>query len=135
MEQDTLTKKQTREIRLSFRVSEAEHELITKLAEHNELKVSEYVRKRALGGEIVQPKMSRANMQEVVQILHKIQAELGHQGGNIHQIARYLRLRASQSDFNLSDTQRYLEGQIRGLEGEYERFREGVGRLWQLLGK
>lgn len=120
---------------VSFRVSEAEHELISRLAQGNELGVSEYIRKRALGGEIVQPKLSKANMREIVQILHKIQAELGHHGGNIHQIARYLRLRDSQGDFSDMDIEIYLQDKIGGLEGEYERFRMGVAEIWRLLGR
>lgn len=120
---------------ISFRVSEAEHELITRLAQGNELGVSEYVRKRALSGEIVQPKLSKAKMREIVQILHQIQAELGKQGSNLNQIARYLRLKSSLSDFNTKEVELYPQEKTRGLEGEYERFRRGVGEIWRLLGK
>ena len=128
-------KRSSREKLISFRVSEAEYEVITGLAARNELKVSEYLRKRALGGEIVQPKLSKAKMQEIVQVLHRIQAELGHHGGNIHQIARYLRLESSQSDFKPSDVLLSMNKKIHALEGEYERFRDDVGVVWQLLGK
>ena len=128
-------KRSSREKLISFRVSEAEYEVITGLAARNELKVSEYLRKRALGGEIVQPKLSKAKMQEIVQVLHRIQAELGHHGGNIHQIARYLRLESSQSDFKPSDVLLSMTQKIRALEGEYGRFRDDVGVVWQLLGK
>ena len=128
-------KRSSREKLISFRVSEAEYEVITGLAARNELKVSEYLRKRALGGEIVQPKLSKAKMQEIVQVLHRIQAELGRHGGNIHQIARYLRLESSQSDFKPSDVLLSMNKKIHALEGEYGRFRDDVGVVWQLLGK
>ncbi|MGU8064832.1 plasmid mobilization protein [Streptococcus suis] len=128
-------KRSSREKLISFRVSEAEYEVITGLAARNELKVSEYLRKRALGGEIVQPKLSKAKMQEIVQVLHRIQAELGHHGGNIHQIARYLRLESSQSGFKPSEVLLSMKKKIHALEGEYGRFRDDVGIVWQLLGK
>lgn len=120
---------------ISFRVSEAEYDLINQLAEGNELRVSEYLRKRALGGELVKPKMSKQDIQEVVRILHKIQTELGHQGGNIHQIARYLRLNSSLRDFLGREVYLNLVNAFEALQGKYGRFKREAGEVWRLLGK
>lgn len=109
--------------------------LITGLARGNDLQLSDYLRRRALGGEIIQPKMTRAKMQEVVQLLTRLQAELGRQGNNVNQIARYLRLKRPLSEFVDEVGIFTLGNNIQALEGEYERLREGVGQVWQLLGK
>lgn len=120
---------------VSFRVSETEYDLITGLAQGNDLHLSDYLRRRALGGEIIQPKMTKAKMQEVIRLLAQLQAELRRQGNNIHQIARYCRLKRSLSEFVDDGGIFTLENQIQALEGEYERLRGSVGEIWRLLGK
>ncbi|MFZ2484140.1 MAG: hypothetical protein WAW70_08495 [Streptococcus parauberis] len=118
-----------------MRVNKSEYELITELAKANELSVSEYIRKRALGGEIIQPKMSKSAMQEVIKILARIEGENGKQGNNINQIARYLRLKAHESDFTPEDELEYAIKKINALESDFGAFREDVSLIWQLLGK
>lgn len=120
---------------VSMRVNKSEYELITELAKANELSVSEYIRKRALGGEIIQPKMSKSAMQEVIKILARIEGENGKQGNNINQIARYLRLKAHESDFTPEDELEYAIKKINALESDFGAFREDVSLIWQLLGK
>lgn len=124
-----------REKLVSFRVNDDEYNLISSLAQTNELSLSDYVRRRALGGEIVRPKMTRAKMQEVVQLLQTLQGEMGRQGNNVNQIARYLRLERPRIDFYDKAGILPLENSLRGLETQYGALREVLGKIWQLLGE
>lgn len=117
---------------ITVRVSEEENTLIRTLAKQNDLRLSDYLRLRALGGRITPPKLHKAQAQEIVQHLIKIEAELGHQGGNLNQMVKLGHILASEPLYN-TEGALTQEEQIQALKAEYGRLREEVTKIWQRL--
>lgn len=119
---------------IRFRLSADEDEVIRQLAISNEMTLSEYVRKRALNGNITRPIMVKSQAQKVVQSLLKLEPELGKQGGNINQIAYNLN-KANKDDYlNEMDWQDISE-QFKNFSANYQQLRNEVNQIWQLLAR
>jgi hypothetical protein len=119
---------------IRFRLSADEDEVIRQLAVSNEMKLSEYVRKRALNGNITRPIMAKSQAQKVIQALLKLEPELGKQGGNINQIAYNLN-KANKNDYLNEIDWQNISGQFRDCSNNYQQLRSEVNQIWQLLAR
>ncbi|AUS70621.1 plasmid mobilization protein [Lactococcus lactis] len=119
---------------IRFRLSADEDEVIRQLANSNEMTLSEYVRRRAIKGNINRPLMAKSKAKKVIQALLKLEPELGKQGGNINQLAYNLNKANKNNYFSEVDWQVILE-EFNNFSANYHQLRNEVNQIWQLLAR
>lgn len=130
-------KKKVQNANLNFRVTTEEKAAIESFAKSSNLSVSDYLRLRTLSGKVQQPKVQAEIAQTIVQNLSEISVELSRQGNNLNQIAKYTN--SSRSSYKSHDAflgepvPNIPVDQLNALQAKYERLREEIGKVWQLL--
>ena len=117
---------------VSFRVNEEEYELMVSIAESANMKLSEYLKIRAIEGRIHQPKLSNEVAKEVVPNLRKLTDQVQRIGHNINQSTKALnqiKKRLILAPSEVLDDIKKLEQQT----AKFEEINKGVNDIWLTL--
>lgn len=117
---------------ISFRVNEDEYEVIAGIAKSANMNVSEYLKIRALEGNIQQPKVSSEDLRAVVPDLTRLTGQIGRIGNNVNQSTKLLR---SIGPLGFVNTKNFVELKevFEKSNEELTGIREEVKAIWHTL--